>query len=61
MIIKVAPVLATGNVIIIKPSEQTPLGSLAFASLFERAGFPKGVVQVITGKGAGGRDWGAIG
>jgi acyl-CoA reductase-like NAD-dependent aldehyde dehydrogenase len=43
--------LATGNVIIVKLSEKTPLGSLAIAPLFEQAGFPKGCVQVITGKG----------
>lgn len=47
--LKCAPALATGNVMIIKPSEKTPLGSLAVVSLFERAGFPPGVVQVITG------------
>ncbi len=51
LFLKVAPALATGNVIIIKPSEKTPLGSLAIAPLFEQAGFPKGCVQVVTGKG----------
>ncbi|KAK4495839.1 hypothetical protein PRZ48_013107 [Zasmidium cellare] len=51
MILKVIPALATGNVIIVKPSEKTPLGSLAIAPLFEKAGFPKGVVQVVTGAG----------
>ena len=49
--LKAAPCLATGNVLIVKPSEKSPLGSLAFAALFEEAGFPKGVVQVITGLG----------
>ncbi|KAH7385690.1 aldehyde dehydrogenase domain-containing protein [Pyrenochaeta sp. MPI-SDFR-AT-0127] len=52
--LKAAPALATGNVMIIKPSEKTPLGSLAAASLFERAGFPPGVIQVITGPGSTG-------
>ncbi|KAK9422978.1 putative Aldehyde dehydrogenase domain-containing protein [Seiridium unicorne] len=52
--LKAAPALATGNVIIIKPSEKTPLGSLAVAALFEKAGFPPGVVQVITGPGSTG-------
>ncbi|KAJ3524515.1 hypothetical protein NM208_g9284 [Fusarium decemcellulare] len=52
--LKTAPALATGNVIIIKPSEKTPLGSLAVAPLFEKAGFPPGVVQVITGPGSTG-------
>lgn len=48
---KTAPCLATGNVMIIKPSEQSPLGSLAIASLFKAAGFPPGVLQIVTGAG----------
>ncbi|OJJ65109.1 hypothetical protein ASPSYDRAFT_54465 [Aspergillus sydowii CBS 593.65] len=51
LIMKAAPCLATGNVMILKPSEQSPLGSLAIAPLFEAAGFPKGVFQVLTGAG----------
>lgn len=51
---KAAPALATGNVIIIKPSEKGPLGSLALAPLFEEAGVPKGVVQVLSGDGSTG-------
>lgn len=54
LFLKVAPALATGNVMIVKPSEKTPLGTLAAAPLFEKAGFPPGVVQVITGFGATG-------
>lgn len=54
LFIKAAPCLATGNVVIIKPSEKSPLGSLAVAPLFEKAGFPKGVVQVLTGAGGTG-------
>ncbi|EFX06616.1 aldehyde dehydrogenase mitochondrial precursor [Grosmannia clavigera kw1407] len=54
LFLKVAPALATGNVIIVKPSEKTPLGTLAAAALFARAGFPPGVVQVVTGFGATG-------
>ncbi|KIW28918.1 uncharacterized protein PV07_04771 [Cladophialophora immunda] len=50
-VIKAAPCLATGNVLIIKPSEKSPLGSLALAPLFEQAGFPRGVVQVVCGDG----------
>ncbi|PVH72279.1 aldehyde dehydrogenase [Cadophora sp. DSE1049] len=50
-IVKAAPCLATGNVLIVKPSEKSPFGSLAIAPLFEEAGFPKGVVQVMTGAG----------
>jgi acyl-CoA reductase-like NAD-dependent aldehyde dehydrogenase len=52
--LKAMPALATGNVMIIKPSEKTPLGSLAVAPLFEKAGFPPGVIQVITGPGSTG-------
>ncbi|KEZ41586.1 Retinal dehydrogenase [Scedosporium apiospermum] len=53
-ILKAAPCLATGNVLIVKPSEKSPLGSLAIATLFEEAGFPKGVVQVLSGDGTTG-------
>ncbi|VUC23912.1 unnamed protein product [Clonostachys rosea] len=52
--LKCASALATGNVMIVKPSEKTPLGSLAVAPSFKRAGFPPGVVQVITGDGSTG-------
>ena len=51
LIMKAAPALATGNVLIVKPSEKTPLGSLAIAPLFEAAGFPKGCLQIVTGAG----------
>lgn len=54
MFLKAAPALATGNVLIVKPSEKTPLGTLAVAALFEQAGFPPGVVQVVTGDGSTG-------
>ena len=46
---KVAPALAAGNPIIVKPAESTPLSALALAFLAERAGIPGGVFQVITG------------
>ncbi|KAK1252184.1 hypothetical protein MKX08_003371 [Trichoderma sp. CBMAI-0020] len=49
--LKAAPCLATGNVLIVKPSEKGPLGSLAIAPLFEEAGFPPGVFQVVSGDG----------
>ena len=52
--LKVMPALATGNVIIVKPSEKTPLGSIAIADLFRKAGFPNGVLQVVTGDGSTG-------
>ncbi|NIF21791.1 NAD-dependent succinate-semialdehyde dehydrogenase [Candidatus Pantoea multigeneris] len=46
---KVAPALAAGCPIIIKPSELTPLSALALVVLAERAGFPSGVIQILTG------------
>lgn len=46
---KVAPALAAGCPVIVKPSELTPLCALALAVLAERAGFPSGVLQVLTG------------
>lgn len=48
---KVAPALATGNVVVLKPAEQTPLSALHFASLVKEAGFPPGVFNVVTGFG----------
>ena len=47
---KVAPALAAGCTIVLKPAEQTPLSALALAELAERAGVPKGVFSVVTGK-----------
>jgi succinate-semialdehyde dehydrogenase/glutarate-semialdehyde dehydrogenase len=46
---KVAPALAAGCTVVIKPAEDTPLSALALAELAGRAGFPKGVLNVITG------------
>ncbi|MBD9668440.1 NAD-dependent succinate-semialdehyde dehydrogenase [Variovorax sp. VRV01] len=46
---KVAPALAAGCTIVVKPAEQTPLSALALAALAERAGVPPGVLNVITG------------
>ncbi|KAL3865715.1 hypothetical protein ACJMK2_043077 [Sinanodonta woodiana] len=48
---KLAPALACGNVVILKPAEQTPLTALYLASLIKEAGFPPGVVNVIPGYG----------
>lgn len=48
---KVAPALAAGNCIILKPAEQTSLTALYLAELFEEAGFPPGVFNVVTGSG----------
>lgn len=49
---KVAPALAAGNAIIIKPSVDTPLTSVEFAKLCIEAGIPKGIVNVALGKGS---------
>ncbi|MDY0012684.1 MAG: NAD-dependent succinate-semialdehyde dehydrogenase [Rhodocyclaceae bacterium] len=46
---KVAPALAAGCTVVVKPAEQTPLTALALAELAQRAGFPAGVINVITG------------
>jgi aldehyde dehydrogenase (NAD+) len=49
---KIAPALAAGNTVIVKPSEYTSASMLEFAKLFEQAGFPPGVINVVTGFGA---------
>jgi (Z)-2-((N-methylformamido)methylene)-5-hydroxybutyrolactone dehydrogenase len=49
---KLAPALAAGNVAVIKPSEFTSASTLEFMPLIEQAGFPKGVVNTVTGFGA---------
>lgn len=48
---KVGPALATGNTIVLKPSELTPLTALKFADLVNEAGFPPGVVNIVNGYG----------
>lgn len=48
---KIGPALATGNTIVIKSAEQTPLSALYVAKLIKEAGFPPGVVNVISGFG----------
>jgi aldehyde dehydrogenase (NAD+) len=52
---KIAPALACGNTVVLKPAETTPLTALALARLFEDAGLPPGVVNIVTGDGATGR------
>ncbi|KAF8324536.1 NAD-dependent aldehyde dehydrogenase [Cantharellus anzutake] len=49
---KISPALATGNTIVIKPSEWTPLTAIRVAALAKEAGFPKGVLNVVTGLGS---------
>jgi len=48
---KVGPALATGNTVVLKPAEQTPLTALRLAELIAEAGVPDGVVNVVTGFG----------
>ncbi len=49
---KLGPALACGNAIVLKPAEQTPLTALRIGELILEAGFPEGVVNIITGYGA---------
>ncbi|MBM7586072.1 acyl-CoA reductase-like NAD-dependent aldehyde dehydrogenase [Bacillus pakistanensis] len=48
---KIAPALATGCTIVLKPAEQTPLSAIYLGKLVEEAGFPKGVINIINGFG----------
>ncbi|KAK7051661.1 hypothetical protein VNI00_004640 [Paramarasmius palmivorus] len=48
---KLGPALATGNAVVLKPSEITPLTALKFAGLLNEAGFPPGVVNIVNGYG----------
>jgi aldehyde dehydrogenase (NAD+) len=48
---KIAPALAAGNTVVLKPAEFTPLTALAFAELCTEAGLPDGVVNIVTGAG----------
>lgn len=52
MLWKLGPALAAGNTVVVKPSEISPVSTLEFARLVEAAGFPAGVVNVVTGTGA---------
>ncbi|HXH34601.1 MAG TPA: aldehyde dehydrogenase family protein [Plantibacter sp.] len=51
---KVAPALAAGNTVVIKPAETTPLTALIFAEILQQAELPDGVVNIVTGAGATG-------
>src|SRR5579883_2769305 len=51
---KIAPALATGNTVVLKPAEYTPLTALAFAELCNQVGLPKGVVNIVSGDGSTG-------
>jgi aldehyde dehydrogenase (NAD+) len=52
---KVAPALACGNTVVLKPAETTPLTALVFADICQEAGLPPGVVNIVTGAGETGR------
>ncbi|WP_394195822.1 aldehyde dehydrogenase family protein [Litoreibacter albidus] len=49
---KIAPALAMGNTVVLKPAEYTSLTALLFADICEQVGLPKGVVNIVTGDGA---------
>ncbi len=51
---KIAPALATGNTVVLKPAEFTPLTALAFAHICQEVGIPAGVVNIVTGDGSTG-------
>jgi len=53
---KIAPALATGNTVVLKPAETTPLSALFFADVCRQAGLPKGVVNILTGDGSTGAE-----
>ena len=52
---KIAPALATGNTVVIKPAETTPLTALLFAEVLQQADLPPGVVNIVTGAGKTGQ------
>ncbi len=51
---KIAPAIAAGNTVVLKPAEFTSLSALLFAELCQKAGLPPGVVNIVTGEGATG-------
>ena len=51
---KIAPAIATGNTVVLKPAEFTPLTALAFAEICHEIGLPPGVVNIVTGDGSTG-------
>lgn len=53
---KIAPALAAGNTVVLKPAEYTPLAAIAFAQICSEAGLPAGVVNIVTGDGATGSE-----
>jgi aldehyde dehydrogenase (NAD+) len=53
---KIAPALATGNTVVLKPAETTPLTALLFAEICQQAELPAGVVNILTGDGEAGKE-----
>ncbi|MGW8378857.1 aldehyde dehydrogenase family protein [Streptomyces sp. ODS28] len=53
---KIAPALACGNTVVLKPAETTPLSALFFADICRQAGLPRGVVNIVTGDGSTGAE-----
>ncbi len=53
---KIAPALAAGNTVVLKPAETTPLTALLFADVLRQAGLPPGVVNIVTGDGRAGAE-----
>ncbi len=51
---KIAPAIAMGNTVVLKPAEFTPLTALLFAEICQRIGLPKGVINIVTGDGTTG-------
>ena len=54
---KIAPALACGNTVVLKPAETTPLTALLFAEICQQADLPAGVVNIVTGAGETGARW----
>ena len=52
---KIAPAIACGNTVVLKPAEFTSLTALFFAELCEKANIPKGVINIVTGDGSTGQ------
>ena len=53
---KVAPALAAGCTVVLKPAEQTPYTALMLGKMFNEAGFPPGVINIIVGEGETGAE-----
>ncbi len=52
---KIAPALAMGNTVVLKPAEYTPMSAMIFAEICQQAGVPKGVINIVTGDGKTGQ------